>query len=117
MKLTKITVLVCTAVIFLGAGSRMAFAETATPASPTTSLSETIAHVEQGLIEVQKSDFAAANLHLKAAVESSTQIQGHEAIVKEASANVVQGNIQSKQGEVEKSSQFLEKALELYKSI
>jgi hypothetical protein len=103
-------------VVFLGAISSIAFAEAAAEIS-TSSITTTIAHVEQGLAEVQKSDFAAANLHLKAAVESSAQIEGNVAIVKEASANVVQGNIQSKQGEIEKSSEFLNKALALYKSI
>jgi hypothetical protein len=103
-------------VAFLGAISSIAFAEVATENS-TSSITTTIAHVEQGLVEVQKSDFAAANLHLKAAVESSAQIEGNDAVVKEASANVVQGNIQSKQGEVAKSSEFLNKALALYKSI
>ena len=103
-------------VCLLTASSTMAFAE-APVAAPTSSLIETIAHVEQGLAEVKKSDFAAANLHLKAAVESSDQITGNDTIVKEARANVIQGNIQSKQGEIEKSSEFLNKALVSYKSL
>ena len=102
--------------ITLAVSSTLSFAEAKVESTPS-SLQETIAHVEQGLAEVKKSDFAAANLHLKAAVESSDQIKGNEAIVKEARTNVVQGNIQSKQGEVEKSSEFLNKGLELYKSL
>jgi hypothetical protein len=101
---------------FLVASGTLAFAE-ATVVAPTSSLNETIAHVEQGLAEVKKSDFAAANLHLKAAVESSDLIKGNETTVKAARANVVQGNIQSKQGEIEKSSEFLNKGLVLYKSL
>ncbi len=126
MNFIKKTALICAAAIFFGASSTIVTAEevaavaTAAPSPAlalSTNLSSTIAHVEQGLAEVQKSDFAAANLHLKAAVESSAKIAGNEALVKEASANVVQGNIQSKQGEVEKSSEFLNNALALYKSI
>ena len=118
MNLIKKTALGLIVTGFICAFSTMASAEAAAPVvSAASDLSQTITHVEQGLAEVQKSDFAAANLHLKAAVESSAQIVGNDAIVKEASANVVQGNIQSKQGEVEKSSEFLNKALVLYKSI
>jgi hypothetical protein len=118
MNLIKKIAIYFIATLFISIFSAMAFAEAAAPVvSAASGLSQTIAHVEQGLVEVQKSDFAAANLHLKAAVESSALIKGNDAIVKEASANVVQGNIQSKQGEVEKSSEFLNKALVLYKSI
>jgi hypothetical protein len=94
----------------LGASSITAFAAEA-------SLNETISHVEKALAEVKKSDFAAANMHLKAARASSSQITGDDAIVKQANASVIQGQIQANQGEVGKSSALLSKGLELYKSL
>jgi hypothetical protein len=94
----------------LGASNITAFAAEA-------SLNETISHVEKALAEVKKSDFAAANMHLKAARASSSQITGDGAIVKQANASVIQGQIQANQGEVGKSSALLSKGLELYKSL
>jgi hypothetical protein len=94
----------------LGASSITAFAAEA-------SLNETISHVEKALAEVRKSDFAAANMHLKAARASSSQITGNDAIVNQANASVIQGQIQANQGEVGKSSALLTKGLDLYKSL
>ena len=86
-------------------------------ATSSESIKQTIAHVEKGLIEVNKSDFSAAQLHLKSARLSSEKIEGNEAVIKEANADVVQGQIQAKLGEVKKSADFLNKALTLYKSL
>jgi Cu/Ag efflux protein CusF len=102
--------------VTLGAGSITAFATEAANGTDA-SLNETISHVEKALAEVKKSDFAAANIHLKAARSSSLQITGDDAIVKQANASVIQGQIQSNRGEVEKSSALLTKGLELYKSL
>ncbi|MGR8951004.1 MAG: hypothetical protein ACU83V_01110 [Gammaproteobacteria bacterium] len=102
--------------VSLGAGSIAAFAEEAAK-GPDASLNETISHVEKALVEVKKSDFAAANIHLKAARSSSSQITGNDAIVKQANASVIQGQIQANQGEVGKSSALLTKGLDLYKSL
>lgn len=116
MNIIKKTALAFFMAVSLGAVSTLAFAETAANSS-AASINETIAHVEQALVEVNKSDFAAANLHMKAALLSSGQIEGNETIVKQAIANVVQAQIQSKEGEVEKSSDLLTKGLELFKSL
>jgi hypothetical protein len=102
--------------ILLGANSVIAFAEEATNSS-AASIKETIEHVEKGLVEVNKSDFSAAYLHLKAARLSSENITGDEAIVKEANGSVIQGQIQAKSGNVQKSADLLNKALKLYKSL
>lgn len=107
IKKTALTLLIAAS---LGASSITAFAAEA-------SLNETISHVEKALVEVKKSDFAAANMHLKAARASSSQITGDDAIVKQANASVIQGQIQANQGEVGKSSALLSKGLELYKSL
>jgi hypothetical protein len=116
MNFIKKTALTFFMAISLGASSTLAIAEAAANSS-AASINETITHVEQALVEVNKSDFAAANLHIKAARSSSAQITGNEAIVNQANANVIQGQIQSNQGEVKKSSDLLSKGLELYKSL
>lgn len=76
-----------------------------------------ISHIEKGLAEVQKSDFSAAYLHLKAAREASGQIQGNDVLVKQGLERVIQGQIQTKTGDVAKASAELNKALIFYKSI
>ena len=81
------------------------------------SIKTTIDHVEKALIEVNKSDFSAAQLQLKSARLSSEKIEGNEAVIKEANADVIQGQIQAKLGEVKKSADLLNKALTLYKSL
>jgi len=113
IKKTALTLFIA---VSLGASSITAFAKEAATGSEA-SLNETISHVEKALAEVRKSDFAAANIHLKAARSSSSQITGNDAIVKQANEDVIQGQIQSNQGEVEKSSALLTKGLELYKSL
>ncbi|MGR8940879.1 MAG: hypothetical protein ACU83P_04735 [Gammaproteobacteria bacterium] len=116
MNIFKKTALSLFISVSLGVGSIAAFAEEAAK-GPDASLNETISHVEKALVEVKKSDFAAANIHLKAARSSSSQITGNDAIVKQANASVIQGQIQANQGEVGKSSALLTKGLDLYKSL
>ena len=116
MNIIKKTALTFFMAISLGATCAIAFAEEAANSS-AASISETIAHVEKALVEVNKSDFSAARLHLKAARSSAEQITGNEAIVKQANASVIQGQIQSNSGDVKKSADELTKALELYKSL
>jgi len=99
----------------LGAFSTGVFAEEAV--SSVTNTSETIAHIEKALEKVNQSDFSAARLHLKAARLSSEKITGNEAIVKEANADVIKGQILSNQGESKQSADELSKALVLYKSL
>jgi len=116
MNIIKKTALIFFMAISFGASSTIVFAEETTNSS-AASINETIAHVEKALVEVNKSDFSAAHLHLKAARVSAEQITGNEAIVKQANASVIQGQIQSKHGDVKKASDELNKALELYKSL
>jgi len=116
MNIIKKTALIFFMAISFGASSTIVFAEETTNSS-AASINETIAHVEKALVEVNKSDFSAAHLHLKAARASAEQITGNEAIVKQANASVIQGQIQSKHGDVKKASDELNKALELYKSL
>jgi hypothetical protein len=116
MNFIKKTALALFMAISLGAGSAIAYAEEAAGSS-AASIGETIAHVEKGLVEVNKSDFSAAHLHLKAARSSAEHITGNEAIIKQANADVIQGQILSKQGDVKKAAAELNKAIALYKSL
>lgn len=116
MNIIKKTALSFFMAISLGAVSALALAEEAVDGS-TASLSETIALVEKALADVNKSDFSAARLHLKSARTSAEQITGHDDIVKQANASVIQGQIESSHGDVKKSADQLENALKLYKSL
>jgi len=108
IKKTALTFLIASS---LGVISSSAFAE------ESTNISETIAYVEQALADVNKSDFSAAILHLKSARLSSELITSNEAAVKQANANVIQAQILSKSGDVQKSAEELNKALVLYKTL
>lgn len=116
MNIIKKMALIFIMAVSFSANSTMAFAEQTTNSSASSS-NETIEHIEKALIEINNSDFAAANIHLFAARSSSKQITGDEAIVKQANALLIQGQIQSKQGEIEKATALLNKAIELYKSL
>jgi len=79
---------------------------------------ETITHVEAALVEVKKSDFASAQLHLKAARATYETIPNFETgVVKQANDLVIQGQIEARKGESDKSAVELNKALVLYKSL
>ncbi|MCL7422110.1 MAG: hypothetical protein M8364_14520 [Methylobacter sp.] len=126
MNIIKKTALTFIVAIFLGTSSVTVFAEEAATEEVTTeeatsssaaSINETIAHVEKALEAVNASDFAAAHLHLKSARASSDNIVGDDAVVKKANGSVIQGQIQSKRGDVKKAADELNKALELYKSL
>jgi hypothetical protein len=121
MNFIKKMALIFSVAFCLGANSMIAFAEEATKEevanTSAASINETIMHVEKALVEVNKSDFSAAYLHLKAARASSDNITGDEAIVKKANNSVIQGQIQAKSGNVKKSADLLNQALELYKSL
>lgn len=100
----------------LGAVSMTAYAE-ATVAGSATGVNETISHIEKALVEISKSDFNTAQVHLKAARAAGEKITGNEAIIKKANALVIQGQIKTKLGDIKSASDELNKALELYKSL
>lgn len=116
MNLIKKIALTLFITLLLGANGSSVFAEETTNSS-ATSINETITHVEKALVEVNKSDFSAAQLHLKSARLSSANITGDEKIIKQANASVIQGQIQAKYGDVKESSAEINKALTLYKSL
>jgi hypothetical protein len=116
MNIIKTTTIVLSMAICFSVGSVTAFAEETT-ASQATSASETISHIEKALVEISKSDFNSAQAHLKAARLSSEKVTGNPDIIKKANANVIQAQIQAKLGDVKKSSDELNKAIALYKSL
>jgi hypothetical protein len=111
LNIVKKIALTLSIAISLGAISATAYAE------ESVNVSETITYVELALADVNKSDFSAAILHLKAARSSSERITGNETVVKQANANVIQAQILSKSGDVQKSADELNKALVLYKTL
>ncbi|MCX7096962.1 MAG: hypothetical protein NTV43_03535 [Methylococcales bacterium] len=116
MNISKKTALTFLMAVTLGASSASAFAEAAVDGSSAV-IAATITHLEKAIVEVNNSDFSAARLHLKAARSSSDQIKGHDDVVKPANASLIQGQILSNSGEVKKSSDELNKALSLYKTL
>ncbi len=109
MNLIKKAVLSIFMTVFLSAGN-IAFAE-------ESAVTETIAHIEQALAEVDKGDFNGSQAHLKAARLSSDKITGNEAVVKQGYQSIVQAQIMGKQADNAKSTAALNKALGFYKSI
>lgn len=86
-------------------------------AASSASASAVISHIEKGLVEISKSDFSAAQVHLKAARTSSEPLVGSSEKAKQAHAILMQGQISSKAGNVSKATEELNKALEIYKTL
>jgi hypothetical protein len=86
-------------------------------AAATASASTVISHIEKGLVEIGKSDFSAAQVHLKAARASSELLVGTSEKAKKAHAILMQGQIASKAGNVSKATEELNKALEIYRTL
>ena len=116
MNIIKISLLTLSMAASLGFGSVTAVAAETT-ASSSVNVSETITHIEQALVEIAKSDFNTAQVHLKAARTSGEKITGNETVVKQAAALVIQGQIKAKLGDIKAASEELNKALALYKSL
>ena len=116
MTIIKNTALAFCLALSLSATGNPAFAEEAATSSES-SLNEAISEIEKALIEVKNSDFSAATIHLKAARMASEKITGNEALVKQATASVIQGQIQAKYGDIKQSTAELNKALTFYKSL
>ncbi|GAB6141365.1 hypothetical protein JCM14076_20940 [Methylosoma difficile] len=83
----------------------------------TTGLSETIANIEQALIDVNHSDFASARLHIKTARMGAEALTGDHAKINDAVSNIVQGQIQANRGNSKESADYLAKALSTFKAL
>lgn len=102
--------------ISIGASSSLAYAQEASN-NTKTDLNLTISHIEQALVQANKSDFSNAQVHIKAARLSSDEITDHQDEVKKAKGFVIEAQIAAKKGNVEKTSTALTNALEIYKSL
>ncbi len=100
----------------LSLSSAVAFAEEAA-STPVSNSAEIISHIEKALVEISKSDFSAAQVQLKAARSASDKIAGNSDDAKKAHAILIQGQILAKKGDVAKSTEELNKAIELYKAL
>lgn len=101
----------------LGAISTVAVAEEVAASSASAGSSEIISAIEKGLVEVNKSDFSAAQVHLKAARAASELYAGNSDAAKKAHATLIQGQIQAKKGDIASASEELNKALALFKAL
>ena len=116
MTILKNAILILAIVSTFAATSTVAVAEESA-SSPATKTSEIISLIEKGLVEVGKSDFSAAQVQLKAARFASESIAGSSDTAKKAHATLMQGQIQAKKGDIQKATEELNKAIELYKSL
>lgn len=98
-----------------GSFSATALAEPASGA--VYSPNEAISHIEQALVEISKSDFNSAQVHMKAARASSEKVTGKADVVKKATAGIIQAQIKAKLGDVKSATDELNKVLELYKTL
>ena len=93
--------------------SSLAWAEPVNSAA----VNETVGHVEKAIAEIAKSDFNTAQVHLKAARTSADAIGSDNPTVKQANAEVIQGQILAKKGEIKPATEELNKAIALYKGL
>ncbi len=94
-----------------------AFAEEAAAVSSASGPSAVISNIDAALIEIGKSDFSAAQVRLKAARNASDNLANPSEAAKKAHAFLIQGQIQAKNGSIEKATAELNKALALYKAL
>ncbi len=114
MKIIKKTTLIFSLISLISLNNTV-FAEASNTSAPI--IAETIKLIEDALVQVNKSDFSAAQLILKSARFTSAKISGDESALKEANNSVIQGQIYAKSGDIQKSADELEKALKLYKTL
>lgn len=116
---TKVSLILSLAAsLLLGSVNVLAEEEVAPPAVAASSgTSEILSSIEKALVEISKSDFSAAQVYLKAARGHSDLIAGTSDVAKKAHATLIQGQIFSKNGNVTKATEELNKAVELYKTL
>lgn len=108
------------AMAFAFSANSVAVAEEAaaeSAASSQATAADIISNIELGLAEVQKSDFSAAQVKLKAARFASDSIRDSSPEAAKAHAILMQGQISAKKGNVAVASEQLTEALELYKGL
>jgi hypothetical protein len=96
--------------------SNIAFAEEVT-SSASANTSSIISELEKGLTEVGKSDFSAAQIHLKAARTAAEPLAATSDAAKQAYATLIQGQIKAKVGDVAGASEIITKAISQFKAL
>jgi hypothetical protein len=110
MRFTKKTLLALLALGVLSTAN-LAYAE------EDKNISDTIMHLEQGSVDAAKSDFSASTLHLKAARNSSEQIQDHEAAKKAGMDQINNSLKEVRLGHPETAVDEIKKAIAIYKGL
>jgi predicted negative regulator of RcsB-dependent stress response len=106
-------------VLFIGAGSNVAAAETALTAVAQSS-STTIAHLEEALKAVEANELEAAQEYINAAGQSSKEILGVcsvESKKQRGSGAIANARRQAKEGNAAGAAESLKKAIEVFKSM
>lgn len=116
MKIIKNAAFILFLTFSLGSVSIGAVAEEAAKTA-VNSPNEVIMHIEQAKVEISKSDFMPPSQHLNAARIASEKVTGNPEIVKQATASIIQAQIQAKLGDIKKATEELNKALALYKKL
>ncbi|NBV75145.1 MAG: hypothetical protein EBR59_04030 [Methylococcaceae bacterium] len=93
------------------------YAQDAQAASSASAVSSIVTNLESTLVEVTKSDFAAATIKVKAARNSAETLADTSPAFKKAYASLIQAQIQVKNGNVEKATTELNKVIALYKAL
>ena len=96
--------------------STVTYAEAAS-SSASANTSEIISHLDKALVEINKSDFSAAQIHLKAARYAAEPLAASSDNGKKAYASLIQGQIKAKVGDVAGATEVLNKTLELFKAL
>lgn len=91
--------------------------EAAAVASSTSEVSGIVSNLEATLVEVSKSDFAAALIKIKTARNSAETLADTSPAFKKAYAGLIQAQIQVKNSNVEKATQELNKVIAQYKAM
>ena len=91
--------------------------ETAAVTASASASSEIVSRIEKALVEIDKTDYSAAQVQLKAARTLSDSIADSSAAAKKAHAQLIQGQIFSKNGNSSKATEELNKAIALFKAI
>jgi hypothetical protein len=116
MNMKKSAIVLAMALSF-SAISVSAFAAEEAASGSAVSTGQIVPHIEQALVEVSKSDFSAAQIHLKAARTAAEHIAGSSDAAKQAYATLIQGQIKSKVGDVAGATEVLNKALSQFKAL
>lgn len=124
MNFIKKTAVTLSIAMSLAVTTTIAFAEEAATAAPAAAAAkapataaEVIGHLENAVVEVNKSDFANATLAIRAARSAAETLTGDAETLKKADAIIQRGQVANKVGDVEKATAALNEGIKLFKSL